>query len=67
MTVGLEKVSTALSKYLLSLFGKEIITHDLSAIIKIKSGREFKVKLPFNIDVLNRLIASIDTDTELGK
>lgn len=67
MTVGLERVSTTLSKYLLSLFEKEVITRDLSAIIKIKSGREFKVKLPFNIDVLSRLIASIDTDTELGK
>lgn len=67
MTVGLEKVSTALSKYLAFLYEQKIVERDFSTIIKIKSGRDYKVKIPFDLDVLNRLISSIDTTSALGK
>lgn len=67
MTVGLEMVATAISKYLAYLFEAGIIDSDLHSIVKVKGNRDRKVKMPFDIDVLNRLLESIDTDTGIGK
>ena len=67
MTVGLEKVATAISKYLAYLFEAGIIDSDLHSVVKVKGNRDRKVKMPFDIDVLNRLLESIDTDTGIGK
>ena len=64
---SLDKISTALSKYINFLFIKKIIPKDISHLIKVKRLKNSKVKEASDINDIYKIFSTIDRTTSTGK
>lgn len=64
---SMDKVATSIKKYIEYLYNNGIIEKDFSYLVKIKTGRDYKVKKAMAVDTFNSLLESIDVNTVLGK
>ena len=63
----MDKIGTAISKYLKYLYRNEMILNDYSFIIKVKSNRDKKVRKPAELNHIVLALESINRDSSIGK
>ena len=63
----LDKVATALSKYMRKLFDEHLIFKDISHLIKVKRVKNGKVKKAADINDITKILKIIDRNSSVGK
>ena len=64
---SLDKVATALSKYMRKLFDEHLIFKDISHLIKVKRVKNGKVKKAADINDITKILKIIDRNSSVGK
>lgn len=64
---SLDKISTALSKYMRYIYDRHLIAKDISHLIKVKRVRDHKVKKAAATNDIKKIVGSIDRESSVGK
>lgn len=64
---SLDKISTALSKYIKFLFIEQFIPIDISHLIKVKRIKNSKVREASDVNDIHKILNTIDRTTSIGK
>lgn len=63
----LDKVATALSKYMRKLFDEQLVLNDISRLIKVKRAKNGKVRKASDINDITKILNIIDRNSSVGK
>lgn len=64
---SLDKISTALSKYMKGLFNEHLILRDISQLIKVKRVKKSKVRKAADPNDITKILNTIDRNSSVGK